>query len=72
MCFMCCYYQFLTQSEAVVNAGPAVFISPSGPNPIMVQAMFSPIKISVQKTFFFPLKKKKKALFLLVKNFILF
>ncbi|XP_062158133.1 ubiquitin-like domain-containing protein CIP73 isoform X2 [Alnus glutinosa] len=24
-------------SEAVVNAGPAVFISPSGPNPIMVQ-----------------------------------
>jgi hypothetical protein len=30
------------QSEAVVNAGPAVFISPSGPNPIMVQAMFSP------------------------------
>jgi hypothetical protein len=39
---MCCYDQFLMQSEAVVNAGPAVFISPSGPNPIMVQAMFSP------------------------------
>lgn len=27
-----------TPSEAVVNAGPAVFISPSGPNPLMVQA----------------------------------
>ncbi|KAL9265478.1 Ubiquitin-like domain-containing protein, partial [Drosera capensis] len=26
-------------SEAVVNAGPAVFISPSGPNPIMVQPL---------------------------------
>lgn len=25
------------QGEAVVNAGPAVYISPSGPNPIMVQ-----------------------------------
>lgn len=32
---------FLMQSEAVVNAGPAVFISPSGPNPLMVQAIFS-------------------------------
>ncbi|KAJ7957466.1 Large proline-rich protein bag6 [Quillaja saponaria] len=28
-----------TQSEAVVNGGPAVFISPSGPNPIMVQPL---------------------------------
>ncbi|XP_021275844.1 large proline-rich protein bag6-B isoform X2 [Herrania umbratica] len=28
-----------TPSEAVVNAGPAVFISPSGPNPLMVQAL---------------------------------
>ncbi|KAK8695234.1 hypothetical protein V6N13_000402 [Hibiscus sabdariffa] len=27
-----------TPSEAVVNAGPAVFISPSGPIPLMVQA----------------------------------
>lgn len=26
-------------SEAVVNAGPAVFISPSGPNPLMVQPL---------------------------------
>lgn len=25
------------QAESVVNAGPAVYISPSGPNPIMVQ-----------------------------------
>lgn len=25
------------QSEAVINAGPAVFISASGPNPVMVQ-----------------------------------
>lgn len=29
------------QSEAVVNAGPAVFISQMGPNPIMVQVIFS-------------------------------
>ncbi|XP_060973045.1 ubiquitin-like domain-containing protein CIP73 isoform X1 [Cannabis sativa] len=28
-----------TPSEAVVNAGPAVFISPTGPNPIMVQPL---------------------------------
>eukprot|EP00262_Sarcandra_glabra_P014744 TRINITY_DN436_c3_g1_i1.p1 TRINITY_DN436_c3_g1~~TRINITY_DN436_c3_g1_i1.p1 ORF type:complete len:774 (-),score=168.09 TRINITY_DN436_c3_g1_i1:399-2720(-) len=28
-----------TSSEAVVNAGPAVFISTSGPNPIMVQPL---------------------------------
>ncbi|XWS70781.1 hypothetical protein CRYUN_Cryun03dG0078600 [Craigia yunnanensis] len=28
-----------TPSEAVVNSGPAVFISPSGPNPLMVQAL---------------------------------
>lgn len=28
------------QSDAVVNAGPAVFISPTGPNPLMVQAIF--------------------------------
>ncbi|KAF8407193.1 hypothetical protein HHK36_006320 [Tetracentron sinense] len=28
-----------TPSEAVVNAGPAVFISTSGPNPIMVQPL---------------------------------
>ncbi|KAF5178740.1 Ubiquitin-like domain-containing protein cip73 [Thalictrum thalictroides] len=28
-----------TPSEAVVNAGPAVFISTSGPNPIMVQSL---------------------------------
>ncbi|OMO80350.1 putative scythe/bat3 [Corchorus olitorius] len=28
-----------TPSEAVVNAGPAVFVSPSGPNPLMVQAL---------------------------------
>ena len=29
------------QSEAMVNTGPALFISPSGPNPRMVQAIFS-------------------------------
>ncbi|XP_016651774.1 PREDICTED: large proline-rich protein bag6-B isoform X2 [Prunus mume] len=28
-----------TPSDAVVNAGPAVFISPTGPNPIMVQPL---------------------------------
>lgn len=28
-----------TPSEAVVNAGPAVFVSPSGPNPLMVQPL---------------------------------
>ncbi|KAK3221814.1 hypothetical protein Dsin_008839 [Dipteronia sinensis] len=28
-----------TLSEAVVNAGPAVFISPTGPNPLMVQPL---------------------------------
>ncbi|KAL5841942.1 hypothetical protein ACOSQ3_012545 [Xanthoceras sorbifolium] len=28
-----------TPSEAVVNAGPAVFISPTGPNPLMVQPL---------------------------------
>lgn len=28
-----------TPAEAVVNSGPAVFISPSGPNPIMVQPL---------------------------------
>jgi hypothetical protein len=28
---------FNFQAESVVNAGPAVYISPSGPNPIMVQ-----------------------------------
>ncbi|KAK9269697.1 hypothetical protein L1049_001475 [Liquidambar formosana] len=28
-----------TPSEAIVNAGPAVFISPSGPNPLMVQPL---------------------------------
>ncbi|KAG2668514.1 hypothetical protein I3760_15G164500 [Carya illinoinensis] len=28
-----------TPSEAIVNAGPAVFINPSGPNPIMVQPL---------------------------------
>lgn len=28
---------FFNQNDAVVNAGPAVFISTSGPNPIMVQ-----------------------------------
>ena len=38
------------QSEAMVNTGPALFISPSGPNPLMVQAIFS---IS-------PSKKKKE------------
>lgn len=38
------------QSEAVVDTGPAVFISPSGPNPLMVQAIFS---ISLHKVFFF-------------------
>ena len=32
---------FGVQSEAVVNAGPAVFISQTGPNPIMVQVLFS-------------------------------
>lgn len=32
---------FNVQSEAVVNAGPAVFISQTGPNPIMVQVIFS-------------------------------
>jgi hypothetical protein len=31
-CWHCC-----VQGEAVVNAGPAIFISPAGPNPIMVQ-----------------------------------
>lgn len=28
------------QSEAVVNSGPALYISPSGPNPLMVQVRF--------------------------------
>ncbi|KAL2614169.1 hypothetical protein R1flu_025861 [Riccia fluitans] len=28
-----------TPAESVVNAGPAVFISPSGPNPMMVQSV---------------------------------
>ncbi|XP_027083031.2 ubiquitin-like domain-containing protein CIP73 [Coffea arabica] len=28
-----------TPAEAIVNAGPAVFLSPSGPNPIMVQPL---------------------------------
>ncbi|KAJ4709685.1 Large proline-rich protein bag6 [Melia azedarach] len=28
-----------TPSETVINAGPAVFISPSGPNPLMVQPL---------------------------------
>ncbi|KAF0932629.1 hypothetical protein E2562_010499 [Oryza meyeriana var. granulata] len=36
-------------SEAVVNSGPALFISPSGPNPVMVQpAPFIPGTGSVQ------------------------
>lgn len=30
-----------SQSEAVVNAGPAVFISSSGPNPLMVQVLLA-------------------------------
>lgn len=29
------------QSESVVNSGPAIFISPSGPNPMMVQVCLS-------------------------------
>lgn len=29
------------QSEAVVNAGSPLFISPFGPNPLMVQVIFS-------------------------------
>lgn len=28
-----------TQAEAVVNAGPANFISANGPNPLMVQVL---------------------------------
>ncbi|KAL6639960.1 hypothetical protein ACP70R_018125 [Stipagrostis hirtigluma subsp. patula] len=36
-------------SEGVVNSGPAVFISPSGPNPLMVQPVpFFPGRRSVQ------------------------
>jgi hypothetical protein len=31
-CWHCC-----VQGEVVVNVGPAIFISPAGPNPIMVQ-----------------------------------
>jgi hypothetical protein len=27
----------MVQSESVVNSGPAIFISPTGPNPMMVQ-----------------------------------
>ena len=27
----------VVQSESVVNSGPAIFISPTGPNPMMVQ-----------------------------------
>ena len=37
----------LMQSEAVVNAGPAVFISQSAPNPIMVQVIFSMLYYSI-------------------------
>lgn len=33
------FFSSYLQSEAVVNAGPAVFISPNGPNPIMVQVI---------------------------------
>lgn len=32
----------LAQADAVVNAGPAVFLSSNGPNPIMVQVIFVP------------------------------
>lgn len=50
--FLICYFDtFLIQSEAVVNAGPAVFISPSGPNPLMVQVIFSP---SHYNSYFYP------------------
>ena len=40
------------QSEAVVNAGPAVFINQSGPNPLMVQVI---IQTSLQIPFVFHL-----------------
>lgn len=44
---MFCFDQCLMQSEAIVNAGPAVFINPSGPNPIMVQVIVFTILIFV-------------------------
>lgn len=30
-------FVIMLQSESVVNSGPAIFISPTGPNPMMVQ-----------------------------------
>jgi hypothetical protein len=38
------------QSEAVVNGGPAVFISPTGPNHIMVQVLHLSYALLVMKT----------------------
>jgi len=37
--FVLIYFTFV-QSEAVVNSGPALYISPSGPNPLMVQVSY--------------------------------
>ncbi len=34
---VCEWWHSHVQGEAVVNPGPAIFISPAGPNPIMVQ-----------------------------------
>lgn len=34
------YINALIQADALVNAGPSVFISSTGPNPIMVQVIF--------------------------------
>lgn len=35
----------------MVNAGPAVFISPTGPNPIMVQVIFYTLNQMIQTLF---------------------
>lgn len=35
------------QAESAVNAGPAVYISPAGPNPIMVQVKYRILRIVI-------------------------
>lgn len=42
-CYVCATNFLCMQSEAVVNGGPAVFISPNGPNHIMVQVVLVPL-----------------------------
>lgn len=43
-------FLMLMQDESSVNAGPAVYISPSGPNPIMVQ-VYDPFLVSVSNSY---------------------